>query len=557
MTDFLQPPPRLPDAWAGDRILREGLAYHLGDEMFAAAEPQLRELGRVVTDAEVLELAARAEREPPRHVAYSPWGERVDDIEVSDAYTELGRMGVEAGVTALPYEVAPFGDKARLVWAGVLSLWGPSSALYSCPVAMTDGAARTLLIHGDDEERDIVRRLTTRDPASAWTSGQWMTETAGGSDVGRTGTVARREPDGGWRLWGTKWFTSATTSEMALTLARPEGAIEGSRGLVMFRVHRFLDDFSRNHIIVRRLKDKLGTRALPTAELELVGAVAWPVGEPEIGSGVARIATMLNITRIHNALGASGALARGLAWARAYAIEREVFGRPLHEQPAHRATLTDLAVDYAASLALVLRSCELLGREERGSAGTDESAVLRCLTPITKLATGRWSIAGVTEAMEAVGGVGYCEDSTIPALVRNTHVIPIWEGTTNVLSLDVLRAAQRSNALQALLDDARRLVADLADDPRSGETARAVLAALDELTKRATEHADDVARAQAGARSLALGVGSTYACALLCRQGHWAAERGRSETAAIAARLAVRGLVPAEAPADLGLGMDG
>jgi alkylation response protein AidB-like acyl-CoA dehydrogenase len=556
MTDFLQPPPRLPDAWSGDRILREGLAYHLGDDVFAAAEPALRKLGRAVTDDRVLALAARAEQEPPRHVAYSPWGERVDDIEVSDAYTELGRMGVEAGVTALPYEADPYGAKARLVWAGVLSLWGPSSALYSCPVAMTDGAARTLLVHGNGEERDIIERLTTREPARAWTSGQWMTETAGGSDVGRTGTTARKV-NGAWRLWGTKWFTSATTSEMALTLARPEGAPQGSRGLVLYRVHRILDDGTRNRIVVRRLKDKLGTRALPTAELELDGALAYPVGNPDVGSGVSRIATMLNITRIHNSLGASGALARGLAWARAYAREREVFGRPLHELPAHRATLTDLTVDYAASLALVLRCCELAGRQEHGEEDSTEAAVLRCLTPVTKLTTGRWSIAGVTEAMEAVGGVGYCEDSTIPALVRNTHVIPIWEGTTNVLSLDVLRAAQKSNALMALLDDTRRLVVDLVDDPRSGETARAVLAAVDELAKRSADSADDEEGAQAGARSLAMGTGSTYACALLCRQGHWAAEQSHGVTAAIAARLAARGLVPPPAPADVSLGMSG
>ena len=557
MADFLQPVPALPDAWTDDRILREGLAYHLGDEVFAAVEPELSDLGRTVTDARVLGLAARAEREPPRHIPYSPWGERVDEIEVSDAYTELGRMGVRAGVTALPYEAEPYGVKARLVWAGVLSLWGPSSALYSCPVAMTDGAARTLVVHGGHEEHDIVERLTTRDPARAWTSGQWMTETAGGSDVGRTGTIARKDDDGRWRLWGTKWFTSATTSEMALTLARPEGAPEGSRGLVLFRVHRVTEDGARNRIVVRRLKDKLGTRALPTAELELEGALATPVGEPEVGSGVSRIATMLNITRIHNSLGASGALARGLAWARAYAREREVFGRPLHELPAHRATLTDLAVDYAASLALVLRCCELAGRQEQGAGNIGDAAVLRCLTPVAKLSTGRWSIAGVTEAMEAVGGVGYCEDSTIPALVRNTHVIPIWEGTTNVLSLDVLRAAQKSNALEALLDDARHLVVDLVDDPRSGEAARAVLTALDELTKRSLELADDAKRAEAEARSLSMGTGSTYACALLCRQGHWAVRRGHGQTSAIAARLAARGLVPPPAPADVSLGMSG
>ncbi len=556
MTDFLQTSPKLPDAWSSDRILREALEWHLGEDLFTLAEPSLAALGRAATEARTLELAARAERESPRHVPYSPWGERIDDIEVSDAYLELGRMGIEAGATALPYEDDPYGAKARLVWAGVLSLWGPSSALSSCPVAMTDGAARTLELHGGQEERDIIERLTTRDVTRAWASGQWMTETAGGSDVGRNSTVARRDAEGAWRLWGMKWFTSANTAEMALTLARPEGAPQGSAGLALFRIHRQLEDGTRNAIRVRRLKDKLGTRALPTAELELEGALAWPVGEPQAGTGVRRISTMLNLTRIHNSLGASGALGRGLAWARAYARAREVFGRPLHTMPAHRATLSDLAVDYASALALVLRCCELTGRQERGVAGEDELAVLRCLTPVTKLTTGRWSIAGVTEAMEAIGGVGYCEDSTIPALVRNTHVIPIWEGTTNVLSLDVLRAAQKSNALEALLADAQHQVEGLVDDPGAGETARAVLASAGELRKRVLESADDAERAQADARSLALGAGATYACALLCRQGHWASQRGAGFTAAAAARLASRGLVPAAAPLDLSLAME-
>jgi len=556
MSDFLQAAPALPDAWLSDRILREGLEFHLGGELFATAEPELAELGRVVTEPATLTLAARAEQEPPVHVAYSPWGRRVDDIEVSEAWKALGRIGVEAGVTALPYESSPYGDKARIFWAGVMSLWGPSSALASCPIAMTDGAARTLMTHGDGTESDIVGRLTTRDPDRAWTSGQWMTETAGGSDVGRTGTVARRDGLGAWRLYGTKWFTSATTSEMALTLARPEGAPEGSAGLALFRVHRVLDDGERNAIVVRRLKDKLGTRALPTAELELQGALAHPVGEPVAGTGVKRIATMLNITRIHNSLGASGALGRGLAWARAYAGVREVFGRPLHTMPAHLSTLTDLAVDYAASLALVLRCCELTGRFEHGHATTDEVALLRGLTPVTKLTTGRWAIAGVTEAMEAIGGVGYCEDSTIPALVRNTHVIPIWEGTTNVLSLDALRAEQTSKALHVLLGDARALVEDLADDPSAGETARSVLEAVAELAKRSNETADDLEQEQAEARPLALGIGATYACARLCRQGHWAAQGGSHFTSAAASRLAARGLVPPAAPADLDLAME-
>lgn len=553
MPGFLQTPPTLPNSWTGDRALRESVAFHLGDDLAAAAADELGPVGELATDPTTLALSAKAEAEPPRHVAYSAWGERIDEIVVSDAYAQLGRIGVGAGVTALPYEDTAYGDKARVVWAALIHLWGPSSALYSCPVAMTDGAARTLLLHGDLHDIAVVGRLTTRDPETAWTSGQWMTETTGGSDVGKTGTVAKRDGSGAWRLYGTKWFTSATTSEMALTLARPEGGPGGSRGLALFRIHRQLDDGSGNAIVVRRLKDKLGTRALPTAELELEGALAFPVGDPLDGGGVRRIATMLNITRIHNALGATGAIARGLAYARSYASVREAFGTSLSKLPAHRATLTDMAVDHAASLALTMRCCGLMGRVEHGSASEREITLLRGLTPITKLATGRWSIAAVTEAMEAIGGVGYCEDSGLPTLVRNTHVIPIWEGTTNVMALDFLRAVQRSDALSVLMADARACL-DAAPHPSVAQAVVAARGALGELERRCAF--DSVEHAATEARSIALGLAATYACARLCLQGSWAAERGDLRTAAAASRLAARGLLAPPAPLHLELAMD-
>lgn len=552
MEGFLQTPPLLPNAWTGDRVLRETLQWILGDDQFDAAMPRLSELGALVTAPETLALAATADKEPPRHIPYSAWGQRIDEIVVSPAYSELGRMGVRAGVTSLPYEQNEYGPAARVVWGAVLLLWGPSSALYSCPIAMTDGAARTLLLHGGAEDLEVVSHLTTSDPARAWTSGQWMTETAGGSDISGTETTARLGGDGVWRLYGRKWFTSATTSEVALTLARPEGAPAGSRGLALWLVARRDANGQPNGIVVRRLKDKLGTRAMPTAELDLVGAAVRPVGDPFDGGGVRRIATMLNLTRIHNALGSAGALGRGLAWARSYASVRRVGGKPLSHLPVHQATLTDLAVDYAAAVALALRCCELAGRVEHGTARAEEAQVLRALTPIAKLATARWAVAGVAECMEALGGVGYCEDSTLPALVRDAHVMPIWEGTTNVLSLDVSRAA-RSGAVTALLEDVRTTLGPLSAHPAVGETATTVLAAADVLEGRigATHTANP-----AEARSSAMSLGNVYACARLTAQGAWAADRGDLRTAAAARRLAARGLVQVGAPDELYLGMD-
>ncbi|MGH2755295.1 MAG: acyl-CoA dehydrogenase family protein [Actinomycetota bacterium] len=556
MTPFLQEPPKLPDAWSDDPILREGLEWHLGGVLFAAAQTELADVGRWSTAPETLEAALRAENEPPELVHYSTWGERVDEIRVSSAYVELGREGVRRGVVSLPYEAGPYGEKARIVWAALIHMWGPSSALYSCPIAMTDAAARTLLLYGGPEDLEVVERLVSRDPAVAWSSGQWMTETAGGSDVGRTGTIARHE-DGGWRLYGTKWFTSATTSDMALTLARPEGGPAGSRGLALFRVHRQLDDGTSNRIFVRRLKDKLGTRSLPTAELELDGALAFPVGEVMDGGGLRRISTMLNLTRLHNSIAASAAIARGLGWARGYASVREVFGKRLEQHPAHRVTLGELATDHAAALALVLRCAQLIGKVEHGSAGQHEEAVVRGLTPVTKLATARWAVADAAEAMEALGGVGYCEDSGLPALVRNAHVLPIWEGTTNVLALDLLRAEGRSGALGALLDDASRIVSEVSSDPAVQGAASEVLGSLDSLKGRIAAATVDENSAQAAARSIALSVAKVYAGSLLCAQGAWASSRGRDQTARFAHRFAERGLLAPPPPTNLDLAFGG
>jgi len=202
-----------------------------------------------------------------------------------------------------------------------------------------------------------------------------------------------------------------------------------------------------------------------------------------------------------------------------------------------------------------MRVAELTGRMEAGVANETEVSILRGLTPVTKLASARWAVAGAAEAMESLGGVGYCEDSGLPALVRNTHVLPIWEGTTNVLSLDLLRSAERSDSVALLLVDARSTVAPLTAHPVLADTAAAVTRALDEIEQR-FGGATDRSHREAGARSLALSVASTYACARLCAQGAWAAANGDGRTAGIAARLAERGLIASRPPEALELAMD-
>jgi acyl-CoA dehydrogenase len=542
---FFQEPPRLGNTYRSDVVLREHLERLLPAEVRAEVEPELDAMGAAAA-GELLRLAEQAEASPPRLVQYDPWGRRVDRIELSAAWSRLHAVQARAGLSALPYEDR-HGPYDRVVQHALLHLYAPSSATYSCPVAMTDAAVRVLADHAPAELRErVVPRLTGRDPELAWTSGQWMTEREGGSDVGRTATVARRDVAGRWRLHGAKWFTSATTADCALALARPEGAPAGSRGLGLFLVER-VDPVGGqpqfgSTILVNRLKDKLGTRALPTAELTLAGAAATPVGG--LDGGLRRIAGMLNVTRLHNAVSAAAGMRRGTDLAVAYADARDAFGRPLRELPLHRETLAELAVEAEAAFALASRGMELLGRLEHAVASELERRALRALVPTVKLLTAKDAVAHASEVVEAFGGAGYVEDGGVPRLLRDAQVLPIWEGTTNVLSLDLLRAESREEAVTALLDDLAGLLAAVRAAPAAAVDPALVERSHADLLGRVRAWPEaDEDELQRGMRAFALRLGRTYAAALLARHAtHRRLHAGDDRAARAAGRYADRWL---------------
>jgi acyl-CoA dehydrogenase len=419
------------------------------------------------------------------------------------------------------------GAYSRLHQFALAHLFHPSSDIYTCPLAMTDGAAATLL-HGGNQaliER-AVPRLTSRDPERFWTSGQWMTESSGGSDVGLGSTEARLQ-DGAWRLHGRKWFTSAATSQMALALARPQGNPAGGKGLALFYVETRRADGSANGFTVNRLKDKLGTRKLPTAELELDGMLAIPVGP--LRDGVRAMAPMLNITRTWNAVSAASLLRRGLMLAWDYAARRVAFGAPLTQQPLHRDTLDGLEAEAQAAFQLAFHGAEWLGLVE-GAAG--DAALHRLLTPLVKLTTARQAVAGCSELLECFGGAGYVEDTGLPALLRDAQVLSIWEGTTNVLALEAMKALGACGFAAF-----RNHVESLLEGLRSDHLAGPVRAAL------ARSEAWWAGADPAGARRFALTLGRTLALALMARQAQWALDREQDPAPAAAAlRFATHGV---------------
>jgi alkylation response protein AidB-like acyl-CoA dehydrogenase len=556
MARYVQAAPLLPDPYTSDPVLRSYLARHLGAERLAAAEPRLAALGAAIT-ATLRDAHLDAEAHPPTLRQFDPWGARIDRVETSAGWQVLRAAAAEHALVALPYQPearTTFGPTARVVQHALLHLYGPESAVFSCPVAMSDGAAA--LLSRDDIDPAVrdrwLPRLVSTDPDRAITSGQWMTESQGGSDISRSTTTAHAPAatdagvgDGAlepWRLTGEKWFCSAADAAMAVALARPEGAGPGSRTLAPFVVPRYATDgvSPAAGLRLHRLKDKLGTRAVPTAEVGLDGAAADPVGDPLHG-GLARMMTLVVITRLHNAAAAAGGMRRGLDYARAYASVRTVAGGSLDDNPLHRATLAKLAVDAEAAFALTAHAFALLGRVEYDGDGL-AAAELRLVAPLAKIATGKLAVASASEYLECFGGAGYVEETGMPRLLRDAQVLPIWEGTSNVLSVDVLRSLGADAPAKSLL--AR---VDIALDAATGATAAALAEARARLgvAFAAAAAEPSAAAVVAGARDVALLAADVLIAALLIEQS----VAGADERAATAADLWVRGRI---ARADVG-----
>ncbi|MBP9151933.1 MAG: acyl-CoA dehydrogenase family protein [Flavobacteriales bacterium] len=445
-SDFIQQVPQLGNEFEDDTFLNDYLETYMPAQILAEIKPDLKRFGgRVGRD--FLVWARDAEVNEPILTQFDAWGNRVDEIKVADGWKQLERVAAEDGLVAIAYEREQK-EYSRLYQFVKLYMYTASSAIYTCPLAMTDGAARLIEIFGDKFLKgEPFDGLTSRDPKKFKTSGQWMTERTGGSDVSRSMTFAY--PDGEhYELKGHKWFTSAITADMAFTLASTEQPQDGKRAsLSVFHLPIRNADGKLNGIVVEALKDKLGTRALPTAQLELTGTKARLVGEK--GKGVKTISTLFNITRIYNTVSAISYMRRAYALPKAYATQREAFGKNIGKHVLYEKSLRKLEITYQSNLLLGLFLTRLLGKEECNLASETEQSLLRLLTPVAKLYTAKQAIKSASECIEMFGGMGYLEDSGIPSILRDTQTLSIWEGTTNVLSLDMLRAAEKENGINA------------------------------------------------------------------------------------------------------------
>lgn len=468
----------------------------------SSIEPELSCFGDDILQRKIFNWIADAEANTPRLEAWDVWGKRQDHLVTSEGWRNLQDMGIREGIVAIAYENAN-GRYSRMHQFIKYHMWTGSCAHVICPSAMTDGAAMLLSRHISSEapqsmDKEVFqtayRRLTSRNTEEAWTSGQWMTERIGGSDVRNTETLATYSassdsdvastggdgaPLGPWLINGFKWFSSATDANMAILLARmPEGGISAFYAPTRRTVPQSdISDSSNqttelNGITIQRLKTKLGTRPLPTAELCLTDTRAYLLGT--LGQGTKEISTILNVTRVHNAVTACGFWGRGLAISRAFAPARYVRGKSLMDLPAHVRTMAKEHVEYRANMHLTFFVVALLGISEQSASSqasgspaaafmpkeTAAKLLLRVLTLVMKALTAKAAISGLMECMESLGGVGYIDsispldiETNIARLYRDANVLSICGGTTDVMADDtvcVLKGKGGAEVLEAL-----------------------------------------------------------------------------------------------------------
>ncbi|KAF2093781.1 acyl-CoA dehydrogenase/oxidase C-terminal [Rhizodiscina lignyota] len=504
---FIQAIPKLENQFLEDAALRRVFELLIPSQAQAALTTSLTTFGSTVLNPSIFRLIENAEKHEPYIRTFDSFGRRIDELVTSEGWRGLQEIGIREGIMATGYErlgqsgavVAPdpaSAGESDLQCARVYQfikylLWTGSCANVTCPSAMQDGAARLLFTHLNRDaqsghkllsntERLVLstafRHLTSRDPAICWTSGQWMTERSGGSDIRGTETLATwagdsksevdgtdtdGNPLGPWRIDGFKWFSSATDSHMTLLLAK-----EPSNGAIslFFAPTRRINargQVELNGVQLQRLKSKLGTHPLPTAELVLNNMRAWRIGAS--GAGTKEISTILNITRMHTAMSALGYWGRGLAIGRAFArVRKAAGGRSLRDVEAHVRTMAGNEVNYRARMMFCFFTVSLLGRVENPTCSPSlkngstnpilepsleiATNLLRLLTPLAKAVSTKDSVVALQECMESLGGVGYLENEdqeiNIARLFRDANVGPIWEGTTDVLGTDLVRVVK-------------------------------------------------------------------------------------------------------------------
>ncbi|MEU8302679.1 acyl-CoA dehydrogenase family protein [Actinomadura sp. NPDC048955] len=514
-----------------DPTLRFLMRRHLG-EGFGWAEPRLREMGALM-GGPIAERAEETDRNPPRLEKYDRWGRDISEVVMPPSFEAARRDIVATSFTRPDFvaeakrggvDPAPMGvawsyllDQADIGMACALGTGGD----------MVVGLAE---LFAPDDVKARVRELFAAGEMSG-EAAQMLTERSGGSDLGALESTASREGDA-WRLNGFKWFASNANGSAFVVLAKPEGAVDGVRGIAPFLVLRERRDGSRNGVRIRRLKDKLGTRSVASAEIEFTDAEAFllapasSAGEGGDGRGLARMMELTNGARLGISMMGLGCARRALVESLCYTRAREAFGAPLGAQPLMRRKLAELIVETEAVQALVFDG--YLGRPR-----------LRLGAALIKLRAARLGVTAASDAIEIHGGNGYIEQWPVARILRDAQVNPIWEGGDNILCLDVRRAIERQDAHEPFLE---RLSQAVERSPGGDDATAALVGQSIGHLREAIEKWRGLDRTVAEARlyPLAQYMADVYAAALLLEQAGWERADSGEDRKALVARLYAR-----------------
>ncbi|WP_339949540.1 acyl-CoA dehydrogenase family protein [uncultured Albimonas sp.] len=519
------------------------LETYLDPEIFARVMPQVDRMGALAGGA-LEELALTADKNPPALHIRARNGADLERIEKHPAYRELERVAfAEFGLAAMSHRAGVFGAPDKLpplVKYALVYLFVQAEFGLCCPLSMTDSLTRTLVKFGD---RALIDRyfdqLTSQDMDQLFQGAMFMTEQVAGSDVGAIDTVARQE-GGEWKLYGDKWFCSNPDAALAMVLARPEGGGEGTKALSLFLLPRHLPDGTRNAYRILRLKEKMGTKSMASGEIALEGATAWMVGDP--GQGFKQMTDMINNSRLANGVRSAGMMRRSVNEALFIARNRTAFGKRLIDLPLMRRQLMKMLVTAEQGRSMVFQTARALEAADKGDARM--AKVLRIMTPLLKFRTCRDARKVAGDAMEVRGGCGYIEEWSDARVLRDAHLGSIWEGTSNIVALDVSRAVKREDALTHLSAYMEELSAQSDGDAAAAGRAR-------EAYFRAAEFLDGVAHdrdREADARQAASAVYNGASAVVMCwedarlreRSNSYAGDRARLSDAVVAHKLGLR-----------------
>lgn len=435
-----------------DKIFKNYLKSNSSVEGYVYMSSRFENTGKDAAE-KMNELSLLADKLGPELVKRNFIGETINEIRFHPAYWELMEVAVKSEMFRVKWEPTlrkKFHNEKQLLGFGAAYLYALSECGQFCPLCMTDGVAQLIDMFCEEEDKErLLKHIYTDNAEELYTGAMFLTEKTGGSDVGANIVTATHKEGKYYVLNGEKWFCSNANADIIFALARTDNGIKGTKGLSIFMIEKNLPTGERNPMEIIRLKDKLGVRSMASAECILTNTVGKLVGNEFEGFKV--MVEMINVSRIYNSVAALSAARRALIEAYQFISNRTTFGKSAIEHALIRTKLTELGALNVANFYLVWRTVKSLELSDNGDER--EKHLLRIINPMTKKWSAETGVYITRESMEMMGGLGYIEDGVVPKIMRDVMVLPIWEGSGNIIILDMLRAMTKTRGFEVICEE--------------------------------------------------------------------------------------------------------